>query len=83
MKWIEIEDGKIVGFIYPKNRAEAEEFVQEIEKTCECFIANDRNGERTEIWHFADLTSFRIRYMEDRMTVEVKELGSDAYIQVF
>ena len=83
MKYLEIEIGKLAGFTDPKCRCEAEEFVKEIEETCENFITNSKNGVQTEIWRCSDGTTFRIIYKEDEVSIELKDLGSGEYIRIY
>jgi hypothetical protein len=83
MKYLEIENGKLAGFTDPKCRFEAEEFVKEIEETCENFITNSRDGVQTEIWRYSDGTTFRIIYKDDEVSIKLKDLGSGDYIRIF
>ena len=83
MKYLEIEKGRLAGFIDPKCRCEAEEFIQEIEETCENFITNNKDSVQTEIWRYSDGTTFRIIYKEDEVSIELKDLGSGEYIRIY
>ena len=83
MKYLEIENGKLAGFTDPKCRCEAEEFIQEIEETCENFITNSKDGVQTEIWCYSDGSTFRIIYKEDEVSIELKDLGSGEYIRIY
>lgn len=83
MKYLKIENGRLAGFTDPKCRCEAEEFVQEIEEACENFITNSKDGIQTEIWRYSGGTTFRIIYKEDEVSIELKDLDSGEYINIY